>query len=66
MHRTALDQVGGWDAHNVTEDADLSFRLAAYGHHIGYIHPPTQEEACLLYTSPSPRDATLTRMPSSA
>ena len=25
-----------------------------------------QEEACLLYTSPSPRDATLSRMPSSA
>ena len=24
------------------------------------------EEACLLYTSPSPRDATLSRMPSSA
>ena len=26
----------------------------------------TQFEACLLYTSPSPRDATLSRMPSSA
>ena len=25
-----------------------------------------QHEACLLYTSPSPRDATLSRMPSSA
>ena len=25
-----------------------------------------QEEICLLYTSPSPRDATLSRMPSSA
>ena len=25
-----------------------------------------QLEACLLYTSPSPRDATLSRMPSSA
>ena len=49
MRRTALDQVGGWDAHNVTEDADLSFRLAAYGHHIGYIHPPTQEEAVSIF-----------------
>ena len=30
--------------------------------------PPTAAEpsACLLYTSPSPRDATLSRMPSSA
>ena len=27
---------------------------------------PTRELACLLYTSPSPRDATLSRMPSSA
>ena len=26
----------------------------------------TQFKACLLYTSPSPRDATLSRMPSSA
>ena len=25
-----------------------------------------REETCLLYTSPSPRDATLSRMPSSA
>ena len=26
----------------------------------------SQNEVCLLYTSPSPRDATLSRMPSSA
>ena len=26
----------------------------------------TEHELCLLYTSPSPRDATLSRMPSSA
>ena len=26
----------------------------------------TKEQICLLYTSPSPRDATLSRMPSSA
>ncbi len=45
MRRKPLDNVGGWDAFNVTEDADLSFRLAANGHKIGYIHPPTQEEA---------------------
>ena len=28
--------------------------------------PPTHHNNCLLYTSPSPRDATLSRMPSSA
>ena len=27
---------------------------------------PSKDAACLLYTSPSPRDATLSRMPSSA
>ena len=27
---------------------------------------PSAMDACLLYTSPSPRDATLSRMPSSA
>ena len=30
------------------------------------IAPPTHLVSCLLYTSPSPRDATLSRMPSSA
>jgi cellulose synthase/poly-beta-1,6-N-acetylglucosamine synthase-like glycosyltransferase len=45
MRREPLDAIHGWDAHNVTEDADLSFRLAANGHKIGFIHPPTQEEA---------------------
>ena len=29
-------------------------------------HPHSDKATCLLYTSPSPRDATLSRMPSSA
>ena len=36
---------------------------------VKYIHPKidaTNKYDCLLYTSPSPRDATLSRMPSSA
>lgn len=45
MRRTALDAIEGWDSYNVTEDADLSFRLAAIGWQLGYITPPTQEEA---------------------
>ncbi len=45
MRRSALDACEGWDAHNVTEDADLSFRLAALSDKIGYITPPTDEEA---------------------
>jgi glycosyltransferase XagB len=38
-----LRQIGGWDAYNVTEDADLGFRLAHYGYQIGMIHRPTYE-----------------------
>jgi len=45
IRRSALRDTGGWDSYNVTEDADLSFRLAAHGWELGYIHPPTQEEA---------------------
>ena len=33
---------------------------------VDYIETNGREEVCLLYTSPSPRDATLSRMPSSA
>ena len=46
IRRVALERVGGWDPYNVTEDADLAFRLAADGGQIGSINPPTQEEAC--------------------
>ena len=46
MRRGALERVGGWDPFNVTEDADLAFRLAQGVRRIGWIAPPTQEEAC--------------------
>lgn len=36
---------GGWDPNNVTEDADLGYRLARDGFHSGMIGPPTYEEA---------------------
>lgn len=45
IRRDALRQVDLWDSYNVTEDADLTFRLSAYGWKIGTILPPTQEEA---------------------
>ena len=35
-------------------------------YYVGAIHYSAQPKNCLLYTSPSPRDATLSRMPSSA
>jgi cellulose synthase/poly-beta-1,6-N-acetylglucosamine synthase-like glycosyltransferase len=45
LRRTALDAVGGWDAHNVTEDADLGLRLARHGLRTEVIHIVTEEEA---------------------
>lgn len=44
IRRSLLDKIGGWDSHNVTEDADLSFRIAILAKNIGYILPPTTEE----------------------
>ena len=32
FRRAALEEVGGWDPHNVTEDADLGVRLARFGY----------------------------------
>lgn len=40
-----LRAAGGWDAWNVTEDADLGYRLARDGYTCGVIGPPTYEEA---------------------
>ena len=44
--RTAvLREVGGWDAYNVTEDADLGFRLARFGYRSTTFASTTFEEA---------------------
>ena len=42
---SALRAAGGWDAHNVTEDADLGVRLARLGWRSGTIDSTTWEEA---------------------
>jgi cellulose synthase/poly-beta-1,6-N-acetylglucosamine synthase-like glycosyltransferase len=48
--RTAvLRRLGGWDAWNVTEDADLGLRAAAEGYTVGVIPSTTYEEACGRY-----------------
>jgi len=39
----ALRRIGGWDPYNVTEDADIGFRLAARGYRLGVIAAPTFE-----------------------
>lgn len=43
----ALRAVGGWDAWNVTEDADLAVRLARVGYGVGDLPSETREEAPL-------------------
>lgn len=40
-----LRSIGGWDAHNVTEDADLGLRLARLGYRTGVVQSLTYEEA---------------------
>lgn len=41
----ALRALGGWDPFNVTEDADLGYRIACAGKRCDMIAPPTWEEA---------------------
>jgi len=38
-----LEEVGGWDPFNVTEDADLGVRLARFGYHTQTMNCPTYE-----------------------
>ena len=45
FRRAALEQLGGWDAHNVTEDADLGMRLYRHGYRTELINTVTEEEA---------------------
>jgi cellulose synthase/poly-beta-1,6-N-acetylglucosamine synthase-like glycosyltransferase len=40
-----LRELHGWDAWNVTEDADLGLRLALAGYHVEDLASPTYEEA---------------------
>lgn len=43
--RRALEQLGGWDAWNVTEDADLGIRIARMGGAVDVLASTTYEEA---------------------
>ncbi|WP_420410541.1 glycosyltransferase family 2 protein [Hoeflea sp.] len=45
FRREALVDVGGWDPHNVTEDADLGLRLYANGYRTGIIRSATVESS---------------------
>ena len=45
FRRRALEDLGRWDAHNVTEDADLGLRLARRGYRVEFVESVTHEEA---------------------
>jgi cellulose synthase/poly-beta-1,6-N-acetylglucosamine synthase-like glycosyltransferase len=45
FRRRVLEEVGGWDPYNVTEDADLGIRLARSGWQVGVVDSTTWEEA---------------------
>ena len=45
FRRSVLEKLGGWDAHNVTEDADLGVRLARHGYRTEIVRTVTGEEA---------------------
>ena len=45
FRRKAIEDLGGWDAHNVTEDADLGIRIARRGMKTEMIPTITWEEA---------------------
>ncbi|WP_311136170.1 MULTISPECIES: glycosyltransferase family 2 protein [Pseudooceanicola] len=50
MRRNVLERIGRWDAHNVTEDADLGIRLARRGYRTEILDTTTWEEAnCRAY-----------------
>lgn len=46
FRRDVLERLGGWDAHNVTEDADLGMRLVRHGYVTELVDTVTHEEAC--------------------
>lgn len=45
VRRDVLEHLGGWDAHNVTEDADLGMRIARAGWRTEFVPTVTHEEA---------------------
>ncbi|HYO00983.1 MAG TPA: glycosyltransferase [Mycobacterium sp.] len=43
--KSVLDEIGAWDPFNVTEDADLGLRIAAFGYRTAVVDSETLEEA---------------------
>ena len=69
-HERGLEVVAVYsdaDAHALhVRLADSAYRVGPAASSESYLRTEVILDVCLLYTSPSPRDATLSRMPSSA
>lgn len=44
IRRDVLDEVGGWNAHSITEDADLSVKILSKGYRNVYLSLPVKSE----------------------
>ena len=44
LHRAALNAIGEWDAHNVTEDTNLGIRIARHGYRTDMLPSVTYKE----------------------
>ena len=64
MHETGVDACVLTSMQNVSYYS--GFLYCSFGRPYAQVVTKTDTVTCLLYTSPSPRDATLSRMPSSA
>ena len=62
--KTLYDKI--WNDHLVSENEDGTSIIYIDRHLVHEVTSPQAFEGCLLYTSPSPRDERLSRMPSSA
>jgi glycosyltransferase XagB len=49
FRRQTLEHFGGWDAYNVTEDADMGFRIARIGGRVLDLASETREEAPVFF-----------------
>ena len=66
MIDSQLDNIGSIEALNLKGKAAIANTQIIYQHYQNLFSSDRWNKICLLYTSPSPRDRTRSRMPSSA